>query len=135
MKQAVVYLTKTGHSRKLAHAVAEVLGVPAQAVKNSPSLPEDCQLFLVGGIYGGHSLPPMLEYAHSLSPERVRQAVLITSCTTGQTRQDDVRQALLQNGIPVADEFVCRGSFLFLGLGHPNKQELADAAALAKRQS
>lgn len=135
MKTAVLYLSKTGHSKKIAEAVAGSLGVQAQSVKDQPVLSGIDLLFVVGGIYAGKSDPKLLKYLGTLSREQVKRAALISS-SRGKSKQDMVRDTLTGKGIQVlADEYVCQGSFLFFGMGHPNAQEIAGAVAFAKKLS
>jgi menaquinone-dependent protoporphyrinogen IX oxidase len=135
MKTAVLYLSKTGHSKKIAEAVAAGLGVQAQSVKDHPELSGVDLLFIAGGIYAGKSDPKLLKYLASLDNTQVKQAALISS-SGGKTKQDMVRDTLTGKGIQVlADEYVCQGSFLFFGKGHPNAQEITGAVAFAKKLS
>ena len=46
--------------------------------------------------------------------------------------QDEVRKILGAVGIEVLDEYRCRGNFLFLKMGHPNRQEKEGAVRFAK---
>ncbi len=130
-KASVIYATKTGHSKKIAKTVAAALGVSAQNVRSKPQLTDTELLFIVGGIYAGESSPELLDCVSALSPQQAKRAALITSCTTGTQGQKSVRARLEQNGIPVADEHLCYGSFLFMRVGHPNKSEQQGAAAFA----
>ncbi len=50
MRTAVVYLTRSGHSRTIAQAIATALQVPAQDIKTGPKLSGVDLLFVVGGI-------------------------------------------------------------------------------------
>jgi hypothetical protein len=76
----------------------------------------------------------MLEYVGKLKSTYAKRVVLVTSCASAKTKQDQVRTILEQNGIAVMpEEFVCRGSFLFFHIGHPSKNEVADAVAFARR--
>lgn len=135
MKTAVLYLSKTGHSKKIAEAVAAGLGVRAQSVKDNPELSGIDLLFIAGGIYSGKSDPKLLKYLASLGNTQVKRAALISS-SGGKRKQDMVRDTLTGKGIQVlADEYVCQGSFLFFGRGHPNAQEIAGAVAFAKKLS
>lgn len=132
MKIAVVYQSRTGHSKKLAEAVASALGVQAQSVSGQPALSGVDLLFVVGGIYAAKSDPKLLKYLAGLGKDQVKRAALITS-SAGKTKQDMVRETLTQKGIQVAaDEYVCQGSFLLFGRGHPSAEEIAGAAAFAK---
>jgi hypothetical protein len=45
-----------------------------------------------------------------------------------------VRETLKSNNIEVLpDEFVCKGSFLFVGLGRPDQTEIDNAVSFAKK--
>ena len=134
MKTALVYFSRTGHSKRIAKAIAEALQIAALDVKSEPVLNEVDLLFIVGGIYGGASSPELKAYAEGLSKSSVKKAALITSCLNRIHRQSMIREILTRKGIDVApDEFVCRGSFLFFGLGHPSKEEIDAAVSFAKR--
>lgn len=134
MKTALVYFSRTGHSKRIAKAIAEALQIAALDVKSEPVLNEVDLLFIVGGIYGGASSPELKAYAEGLSKSSVKKAALITSCLNRIHRQSMIREILTRKGIDVApDEFVCKGSFLFFGLGHPSKEEIDAAISFARR--
>ena len=133
MNIAVLYSSMTGHSKKIAKAVAAELGVTAQDIKSKPQVNGVDLAFIVGGIYGGKSLRKTTEYLKTLSPDNIKKAVLITSSTSDKRGQDEIRQILTSENIEVAaEEYRCRGNFLFIKMGHPNKKEIAGAAAFAK---
>ena len=128
---AIVYATLTRYSKKIAVAMDITLRVKAENVSTSPVLGEVDLLYIVGGIYGGKSLPSLMKFVKTLDPARVKRAVLVTSCARKQ-RQDGVRMLLQEKGIEVLEEILCPGSFLFLSYGHPNEgdiQRTADSAA------
>lgn len=134
MKTALIYLTITSHSKKIANAIAKELKIQAQDIKNNPQLIEADLLFIVGGIYGGKSLPELISYVKNIDNTMVKQAILITSCASNKETQWEVREILDNNGIEVLkDEFVCRGNFLLYGLGHPNKTDIENAVAFANK--
>ena len=133
MNKAVVFLSKTGHSKKIAQAIADEIHVHAENIKESPEIDKVDWLFIVGGIYGGASDPQMLNFVDQLNPAEVQHAVLITSCKSKKQGQDQVRAKLTERGIDVyPDEYICEGNFLFFGMGHPNTQEIRSAALFAK---
>jgi len=69
--------------------------------------------FVAGGIYSGNSLPDMIEYLKTLTPDKIKKIVLITSSTADKTGQDEARQILADNGIEVeTEEYRCRGNFV-----------------------
>lgn len=129
----VVYHTKTGHSKKLAQAVAVALGVEAVDTATWQARPGTPMLLLFSGIYAGKTAPQVLDFAHALRPLDAQKVVLFTTSASGQEQQEALRQALAQSGVKTAEKgFVCPGSFLFLRWGRPNQKDLADAVAFAK---
>ena len=133
-KLGILYATMTGHSRKIAKAIGEALDVQALNVGARPAFADVDLLFIVGGIYGGRSLPALLNYVKALDKDSVRRAVLVTSSARKQ-KQDDLRKLLHEKGIEVLDEFTCPGSFLFLSFGHPNKEDIEQAVDFAVKIS
>ena len=133
MKNAVIYYTKLGHSKKIAHAIAQELNIKAKDVRNNPQLNELVRLYIVSGIYGGVSAPELLTYLKTLEPQTVKQAFLLTSSGGKTTPATNVRAVLTEIGIPVAkEEFTCQGAIFLFGLGHPNKVDLQNAIAFVK---
>ncbi len=133
MNKAVIYCSKTGHSKKIAQAVADELHVHAENVKENPDIGEVDWLFIVGGVYGGASDSQLIEYVSQLDGDKVHNAVLMTSCLSQKMKQDKIREILVEKGVNVHDdEFLCKGNFLFFGLGHPNQGEIRAAARFVK---
>jgi flavodoxin len=132
-KVRIVYATKTKHSKKIAMAMGKALNVPAQNIADHPSIDETDLLFVVGGIYGGKSLPELLDFVGKLDGGKIKKTALVTSCTTKKKGQDEVRKLLEEKEIPVLDEFICYGSFLLLKAGHPNKTEIQEAVDFSVR--
>jgi flavodoxin len=131
----IVYRTKTGHSRKIAKAMAENLKIEAVDAKDNPKLEAVDLLFIVGGIYGGKSNPDLIDFVQNLDPRQVKRVALITSCASRKFFQKEIRAALVAKGIEVVtEEVVCWGSFLIYGWGHPNRDDYDAAIAFAKRQ-
>ena len=134
MKTAVVYFSRTGHSKKIAEAIAASLELKAIDVKTKPTLEAVDLLIMVGGIYGGASSPELKSYAESISKQQVRKVLLITSCVSKRQKQEMIRQILVKNGVEVvSDEFICQGNFLFFGIGHPNSEEIKAAGSFVKK--
>jgi flavodoxin len=132
-KVRIVYATKTKHSRKLAQAMGKSLGVTAENIAETlPDVKADL-LFIVGGIYGGQSLPELLSFVEGLEKENIGQVALVTSCASGRQGQDSVRNILEEKGISVVDEYICLGSFLIVRMGHPNQEETQKAVDFAGR--
>lgn len=130
----IAYATKTNHSRKYAEAIGKALNMEAVnvAVNATPHRAE--LLFIVGGIYGGKSMPELLAYVGSLDGNHVKKAVLVTSSVSASMKsQTEVRALLEAKGIQVLDEIKCPGGLLFLKAGRPNAADLQRAAEAAVR--
>ncbi len=78
MNTVVVYATRTGNTRRIAEAMAQVLRargtVTLQAVEDAPALlPAGTDLLLVGGPTEGHGVtPPVATYLHRLDRATMR---------------------------------------------------------------
>ncbi|HCL04356.1 MAG TPA: hypothetical protein DHW61_18430 [Lachnoclostridium phytofermentans] len=125
-KVKIVYATKTRHSKKIALALAKALNVQAEDVVSKPNLGTADLLFIVGGIYGGTSLPGLIEFAENLNKENIKKVVFITSSVKKTQGQDAVRKILEEKEISVVDEIHCQGSFLFMKFGHPNNIDIRE---------
>lgn len=132
MNTAVVYSTKTGNSKKIAQSIAETLQIKIADIRSNPALDTLDLLFIVSGIYGGKSSPELKAFAEQLTPQKVKKAILITSCLSKQQKQDEIREILINNKVElVPEEFLCRG--MFFGLGYPKKEDIDAAVAFAQR--
>jgi flavodoxin len=125
-KVKIVYATKTRHSKKIALALAKALNVQAEDVASKPNLGTADLLFIVGGIYGGTSLPSLIEFAENLDKENIQRVVFVTSSVQKTQGQGAVRKILEEKEIPVVDEIHCQGSFLFIKFGHPNNSDIKE---------
>ena len=135
MKIALIYISKTGHSSKIAKAISEALQIEAYDVKTNPKLNGIDLLFIVGGIYGGQSNPELITYIKNIDKSMVNKVALITSCVSKKAKQDVVKDLLIKNNIEVlTNEFICQGNFLFIGLGHPNRTDIDNAVSYAKKE-
>lgn len=130
-KVAVIYATRTKHSKKLAEEIGSVLKVNAKNITETPDLHDIDLLFIVSGIYGGASMPELLNYIKEIEASALKRIALVTSCASGKQRQDAVRRIFEEKRIAVIDEFVCKGAFLFVSINHPNSKDLKDATDFA----
>ena len=68
----------------------------------------------------------------SLPPDRVGRVILLTS-STRKAAQGSLRATLETAGHTVdPEEFLCKGGFLFLAIGHPNRADLDEAARFVR---
>lgn len=129
---AIVYATKTKHSKKLAEAIGQALNVKAENIADQPKVQSTNLLFIVGGIYGGESLPELVSYVQTLDNQNVKAAALITSCASGTQKQATVLRILEEKNISVAGEVVVPGAILVVKMGHPNQSDISKAIDFAK---
>jgi len=128
---AVLYATRTKHSKKLAEAIGTAFEVEAKNITEHSDLHDIDLLFIVGGIYGGVSMPELLDFVKGMEAPALKHAALVTSCASGKQRQDAVRRILEEKGVRVLGEFVCKGAILFVSFPHPNAKDLEAAADFA----
>ena len=130
MNIAVVYSTRTGHSKKIADAIGDELGRKAMDVTNAPKFENVDLLFIVSGIYGKASNQDLIDFAESLTSDQVKKVAFVTSCLSKIHKPEKVQEILRRKHIEVIkDDFVCRGGMLVFYVGHPNKSDIADAVA------
>jgi flavodoxin len=132
-KVAIIYATKTKHSKKLADEIGTALNVDAQNITVNPDLNDIDFIFIVSGIYGGASMPELVDFLKGMNAPLLKHAAIVTSCASGKQLQVATRQILEEKGIKVIDEFVCKGTFLFVSRNHPNSEDLKAAADFARK--
>ena len=129
----IIYATKTKHSKKIAEAIGKALSIEAFNIKDNPVIEETDAIFIVGGIYGGQSLPKLIEFVKNLDGEKIKNAVLITSSASKKQGQESIRSILEEKNINILDELICQGSFLIMKFGHPNKDDIQEAVDFANK--
>ena len=132
MKIAVRYYTKTGNTKRLAEAVAEVLGVEAFPITEPVSEPVD--LLLLGNSYYAFSIDPEVRaFVRSLDKNMVSRIANFGTAAMMNSTWKKVKAEADKLGIPmVSSEFHCKGEFRGAHKGRPNSDDLAAAAAWAK---
>lgn len=132
MKFAVRYYTKTGHTTKLANAIANSVGVEAKTI-DTP-LEEDVDvLFLGSAVYATALDANVKKFIENINVN-VGQVVSFSSAAILSGTYKQVKAACENKGIKVADEqFFCKGQFKMIAKGRPNAQDEADAAVFAKK--
>lgn len=130
MTNKVVYATMTGHSKKIARAVASAVKVEPQNIIDIKNEIECDILYIVSGIYSGEAKPELLSFVENLN-DKVKQVVLITS-SMKLVRQDKIRSILESKGIVILEEYCCKGGFLFFSFTHPNKKDIDDVVKFVK---
>ena len=125
--------SRGGNTRKVADAIAEVLGIKASDVTTSP--PDDAKiLFLGSGTYGGKPGEAMMKFIGSGNFPGRKVAIFGTSGSlAGAQKMIGVMTDILkQKGATVMGSYHCRGKTFLVNWGHPNKEDLDNAKKFAK---
>ena len=132
MTFAVRYYTKTGNTKRLAHAVAGALGVEALPI--SKPLREAVDVLLLGNSYYAFSIDPEVwDFVRTLDKSKVGRIVNFGSAAMLNSTWNKVKAEADKAGIPMDErEFHCRGEFKGIHKGRPNEEDLAAATAFAK---
>ena len=132
MKVAVRYYTKTGHTKKLAEAVAGAVGAEALPISTPVSEPVDI-LFLGNSYYAFSIDPEVRTFIRTLDRNKVGRIVNFGSAAMLNSTWKKVKAEADIVGIAMDQrEFHCRGEFKAFHKGRPNEEDLAAAAEFAK---
>ena len=134
MNVQLAYLSKTGHSKKIAIAIKEKTGIEIHDIKQTKDAPTCDLLFIVSGVYAGKTDKKLMEFANNINPQAVQKVCLITSSAMNE-KQGQLSSALLNTGVNVCkEEYLCKGSFLLKSKGHPNQDDINAAIEFVKKQ-
>lgn len=133
MTYAVRYYTKTGNTKKLAEAIAKVLGVEAQPI-SVPVSEEVDYLFLGNSYYAFTIDPEVRDFVAGLDKNKVKKIVNFGSAAMMNSTRKKVKAVADRVGIAMDErEFHCKGEFKGIHKGRPNADDLKAAEAFAKQ--
>ena len=133
MKSVILYASMTGHSKKIALEISEKLGIKAYNIKDNPKIVGYEMGIIVSGIYGGQCKEELIEFAKGLTPQNIKSALLVTSSMKEVSPNKLIETLSLKDIDVIKDEYKCKGSFLVMGMSHPNKDEITRAVAFVKK--
>lgn len=123
---AIRYYSKFGHSKLMAEAIEEIVCSKAAEVSLPLDQPVDV-LFLGAGVFLGKVNSAVMDFINTLTPEKVKCAVLFGSSAIIESPVPQMRKALESRGIKVCDKsFTCKGAMGPVYKGHPDSKDLAD---------
>ena len=133
MKYAVRYYTKTGNTKRLAEAVADVLGVEALPI--SEGVNEQVDYLFLGNSYYAFSIDPEVkDFIRSLDKNNVGKIVNFGSAAMLNSTYKKVKAEADKVGIPMEEsEIHCKGEYKGVHKGRPNSDDCNAAAEFAKR--
>ncbi|PWJ50096.1 flavodoxin family protein [Faecalicatena contorta] len=124
MKTAIRYYSKTGNTKKLADAISQAAGIPAETVEQPVTEPVDV-LFLGSAVYAAGIDNEVKTFISALDKDKVKKVVNFSTAALLPSTYKQVKQLLEQKGIPVDErEFHCRGSFKMLHRRRPDTEDL-----------
>lgn len=130
----VIYRSRGGNTKRLADAIAERLGLRAEAVDGRSAPAGAGVLFVGASVYAGDMDAEMRAYLQKLDDACADRAVVFGTGAGKKSMRDQVAAILEPKGIPVEEEaFFCKGSFLLANRGRPNRQDCDEAAAFAEK--
>ncbi len=131
MNIEVRYVSRSGNTKKVADAIAEAVGVEAKDCSEPLTTPIDL-LFLGGSVYGGGVDKVLKQFIDQLSPEKVKCVAAFGTSAIKKEPDRETEKLVHNKGIPVSSQsFHCRGEFSVVHKGHPDNDDLKQAASFA----
>lgn len=131
MKLAVRYYSRSGNTKKVAEAIAKATGVEAHECAAQLSEPVDL-LFLGGSVYWGGVDTNLKLFIEQLDPGKVKCVAVFGTAALKKEPDRETEKLLRKRGISVSNHsFHCRGAFSVLHKGHPDNDDLQQAAIFA----
>lgn len=132
MKAAVIYCSKTGNTKKVAEAIAEVLGTRAKSVEEEIDL-RDCDLICVGtGVHAGRPEHGMTKFLKRLEKVEGKKGAVFGTYSGLTGFLNTMESVLKEKGVDVIGKWSCQGRFLIFLRGRPNETDLEGAREFAK---
>lgn len=124
MKSEIRYFTQTGHTKQLADAAAEVLGINAYTI-DTPITEHLDVLYFGSAVYAAVVDPKVKKFIEAIDPALVGKVVCFSSAAILPGNYRQVKRLFQQKGIQVDErEFHCRGAFMALHRGRPNQEDI-----------
>lgn len=134
MSIAIRYYTKSGNTEKLAKAIEEVVGVPAEPVEKS--LTEKVDVLLLGCSYYAFDMDPEVKKFIEDNKDKISKIVLFGTSAMIKSMKKPLIKVLKDLGTDIEiadDEFHCPGSFGPMHKGRPNADDIANVKDFAKK--
>lgn len=135
MNIKVVYHSETGNTKKIAQAISDSLGVPAEEISDGVNI-ENVDILFVGGFLKAFAVvKPTRELLKSIdSPSKAKYVAVFSTSKSGNGILDFAKQNINVDGIEVCDEdFKCVGKYGKSNTDRPNDEDCEAAKVFAKR--
>ena len=131
MNIEVRYFSRSGHTKKVAEAIAKAVGVEAKDCSSPLTAPVDL-LFLGGSVYWGGVDKTLKQFIDQLNPVKVKCVATFGTAAMKKEPDRETEKLVHNKGIPVSTHsFHCRGEFAAVHKGHPDDDDLKQAASFA----
>ena len=131
MKIAVRYYTRSGNTESLAHAIADAVGVQAESVE--APLCEKVDILFLGCSYYAFDVDDAVKGFIAQNKDNIGKIVCFGTSAMMKSTHKPMKKVCDAAGVLLSDEeFHCRGSFGPMHKGHPDENDLTNAAAFAK---
>ena len=131
MEIQVIYFSRTGHTKKVAEAIASELGVKTEDVKNA-RLNENALVFLGSGCYGNRPAEIMIKFIEDNNFTSKNVALFGTSASGEGIEVKEMEDILNSKEACIKGKFFCKGKFLLANRGRPSDEDLDEAKKFAK---
>ncbi|MCF0109935.1 MAG: hypothetical protein HUJ57_07725 [Erysipelotrichaceae bacterium] len=134
MNIQIIYKTRTGHTRTLANAIGDVVGITPIDITEPHNLGEVDLLIVGTGIYNGKPDQALLNYLDNLPANRIPGAAIFSSSASGEDMTELIVNMLRSKGIEVySKHFVCKGQRFWQARKHPNDRDIRKIQDFARK--
>lgn len=106
MKVAIRYFSKLGHTKDIANAMGEEIGVKPISILDEPSLNEEVDILFLGGAPYVNVMDEKLRtYAKGLDKYKVKRVVLFTTSNWSRRTVRSLKKILSSKGIEVDKDY------------------------------
>ncbi len=132
MKIAVRYYTRSGNTETLARVIEDAVGAKAEPV--TVSLSEKSDILFLGCSYYAFDVDEAVKNFLLDNKDNIGTVFCFGTSAMMKSTHKPMKKVCNAAGVQLSDkEFHCRGAFGPMHKGHPNEQDLTNAAAFAKK--
>ena len=132
MKVAVRYYSRSGNTKKLADAVAEVAGVKAESV--DVKLTEDVDVLFIANSLYWHGIDKNVKKFLTNPGAKIGKLVNVSTASLTDTTYPQMQKIADKLSLNLAsEEFHCKGQFKNLHKGRPNEDDIKQVKEFAHK--
>ena len=132
MKIAIRYFTRSGHTQKLAEAIAEKIHIEAETI--SLPLSEKVDILFLGCSYYAFDMDKEVKSFIAENKDKIGEIVCFGTSAMMKSMKKPMKKVADMYGVKLSDEeFHCKGEFKFANKGRPNADDLNNAALFAEK--